>query len=150
MENRSETIEELNDILERTYDSIEGYRKAAENATENKLMGYFNDQVITRKGYIDELTAEVKRLGGTPKDSGTVEGTLHRAWIDFKTALSFEKDEDIVEACIVGEKKCIEEYNDLMEEGHIPLVTRELLTRQKLGVQKALVELEVKEEMLDD
>ena len=149
MADYSEVIEELNDVLERNYDSVEGYRKAAENANSNQLMGWFNEQVIARKKHIDELTAEVRRLGGDPKDSGTVEGTLHRAWIDFKTALSFEEDEDIVEACITGEKKCIEEYDDLLEERNVPAETRAILTRQKADVQRALSALKIKEEVLD-
>lgn len=149
MTDRKEIVEELNDILERNYDAVEGYRKAAENAKANKLMGWLNEQVIERKTFISELAAEVRSLGGTPKESGTVEGTLHRTWIDFKTALSFENDEDVVEACITGEKKCIEEYNDLLEESNVPVSTRTLLTKQKLAVQKALSILEVKEEMLD-
>lgn len=149
MENRKETIEELNDILERNYDSVAGFRKAAERANDNRLMGYFNEQVLKRQDYIDQLTAEVRNLGGEPKESGTVEGTLHRAWIDFKSAISFENDEEVIEACMTGEKKCIEEYNDLLEETHLPASTRQLLTQQKMGVIKSLASLQLKEEQYD-
>jgi len=149
MENRKEIIEELNDILERNYDSVEGFRKAAENANDNRLMGYFNKQVLKRKDYIGDLTAEVRSLGGEPKESGTIEGTFHRAWIDFKSAVSFENDESVIEACITGEKKCIEEYNDLLEETHLPGSTRLLLNKQKMGVEASVRSLELKEDEYD-
>lgn len=150
MEDRKEIIEELNDVLEKNYDSLNGYRKAAEDARDNLLMGYLNKQVLIRKEFIDELTTEVRALGGEPKTSGTAQGVMHRAWIDFKTALSLEKDEDVIEECIRGEKNCIEEYNDFLEESNVPVSTRTLLTKQKSIIEKVLVELEVKEEEYDD
>ena len=70
MKERNEIIEELNDVLEKTYDSVRGYQKAAEKAEDNRLMGYFNEQVLTRKKFVNELTQEVRSLGGEPKEEG--------------------------------------------------------------------------------
>lgn len=149
MENHEKTIEELNDILEKTYDAIAGFRKAAENAKDTRLMGYFNEQVLTREQFSHELAAEVRNLGGTPKTSGTLQGNFHRAWMDVKTALSLESDEGVLEACITGEKNCIGEYNDLLEESHLPVSTRSLLNKQKARVEVTLRQLEAKEEAYD-
>ena len=111
MENRKKTIEELNDILEKNYDAVNGYRKAAENAVgvtpsvDTTLMSFFNRQVKERQVFVDELKNEIRSLGGEPKEDGSVVGTLHRFWIDFKTAFSMDKEESILEACITGEEK---------------------------------------------
>jgi len=149
MGNRNEIIEELNDILERNYDSVKGFKKAAENADDNRLVGYFNKQVLKRKGFIGELSNEVSSLGGSPKDSGSVEGTLHRTWIDFKTALSYDNDENVIEACITGERKCMDEYNDLLKKTYVPSSTRALLQKQRTAVERSINSLELKEEEYD-
>lgn len=155
MENREKAIEELNDILEKNYDAVEGYRKAAENAAQatsafdNSLMSFFNRQVNERKVFIDELKAEVRSLGGEPKDDGSIAGAMHRFWIDFKTAFSTEEEESILEACITGEEKCLEEYDDLLEENYVPITTRALLQRQRAMIQATLNHVKIKEELAD-
>lgn len=157
MENRKETIEELNEILEKNYDAVHGYRKAAERATkattpsDNSLMSFFNRQVNERQGFVEELKAEIRALGGTPEEDGSLAGTAHRFWIDFKTALSFDKEESILEACIKGEEECIEEYDDLLKETdvHVPSTTRALLERQRAVVQATLNHVKLKEELMD-
>jgi len=150
MENRTQTIEELNDILERNYDSVAGYEKAAENVKNSRLKNYLTREMIARKEFIKELAAEVLNLGGTPKSSGTIEGTFHRAWIDFKSAISFENDESVLEACITGEAFCLKEYSDLLEEKHLPESTRRLLSKQKEDINVSLRTLEIKEERIDE
>lgn len=149
MQNREKTIEELNDILAKNYDALQGYRKAAERTKDNYLMGYFNNRAIERQEFIDELRTEVRSLGGEPTDDGTFQGSAHRVWINFKSALSFDDDEAILEECIRGEKNAIEEYDDLLEETHVPHSTRSLLHRQKTKIQEVLREIKMKEEVLD-
>lgn len=151
MKDHSEIIEELNDILERNYDAVKGFQTAAEKVNDVQLMGYFNNQVITRKKFIKEISSEVHNLGGEPKTSGTIEGTMHRAWMNIKDGFSFGDDnrEELIEECIRGEKECIEEYNDLLEEIHLPVSTRSILTEQKMDIEKTLASLEVKEEIHD-
>ncbi|PHN02619.1 ferritin-like domain-containing protein [Flavilitoribacter nigricans] len=149
MQNHNEIIEELNDVIEKNHDAVRGYRKAAENVRESRLISFFNHQVTEREGFIRELQNEVRNLGGTPKAEGTFKGTMHRAWIDFKTALSFDKEESVLETCITGERNCINEYDDILEESGLPESTRSLLTRQKNAVQAALRQVEAKEEFRD-
>ncbi len=150
MENRKDTIEELNDILAKTHDSVEGFREAAANVNDNRLMSYFNEQVITRKAFVTELEREIRSLGGEPAEDGTIAGTLHRGWINFKSSFSTDNTEEVLEECIRGEKNCIEEYDDLLEETHLPISTRQLLIKQKLMVEKTLLGLEIKEEIHDN
>lgn len=155
MENREKTIEELNDILEKNYDAVNGYRKAAENAVgaspsvDTKLMSFFNRQVKERETFVTELKNEIRSLGGEPKEDGSIEAALHRFWIDVKTAFSVDEEESILEACITGEEECLEEYDDLLEESHVPISTRALLQRQRAMVQATLNHVKLKEEIRD-
>ena len=149
MENRDRTIEELNDILAKNYDGLAGYRKAAEKSKNTFLMGYFNRRVNERKIFIDELTSEVRALGGEPTDDGTIQGTAHRMWLNLKAGFSDDNSEELLEECITGEKNALEEYDDLLEENYVPASTRTLLNKQKRMIQKALMELERQEEIVD-
>jgi len=152
MENNLEIIEELNDILQKNYDAVNGFQTAAEKVNDIKLMGYFNEQVIARKRFIMELSNEIKLLGGEPTESGSVAGTMHRAWMNIKQGFNYNDDnrEELIEECIRGEKQCIDEYNDLLEEKTMGASTRQLLNRQKAEVVSTLAELEIKEEIHDD
>lgn len=149
MANYSEIIEELNDIIEKTYDSVKGYEKASEKVSDASLVNFFNRRINERQTFITELQNEVRSLGGTPDTHGSTTGSLHRAWIDFKTALSFDKDEAVLEACITGEKNCLGEYDDLLEESGLPDSTRQMLSRQRNAVQAALDQVKAKEEFRD-
>ena len=51
---------------------------------------------------------------------------------------------------MIGEKKCFEEYDDILEEANLPATTRELLLQQKLEVQQALRQLDILEDAHDD
>ncbi len=149
MQNHRKIIEELNDIIEKNYDAVRGYRKVADYANETRLINFFNGQARERERFITELQNEVRSLGGTPETDGSNKGSLHRAWIDFKTALSFDKEESVLEACITGEKNSINEYDDLLGESALPSTTRTLLMSQKQAVQSALRQIETEEEYRD-
>lgn len=151
MQNYSETIEELNDVLQKNYDAIEGFQTAAEKVNGNHLMGYFNKQVVARKRFVHELSAEIRNLGGEPTDSGSVKGSMHRAWMRIKDGFNFSDDnrEELIEECIRGEKECIEEYNELLEKRPIPASTRQVLNRQRKEIENILSDLEIKEEVYD-
>ena len=149
MQNHRKIIDELNDIIQKNYDAVKGYRKVAEHANETRLVNFFNSQARERERFITDLQNEVRSLGGTPEKDGSNKGSLHRAWIDFKTALSFDKEESVLEACITGEKNSINEYNDLLEESGLPSTTRTLLMSQKQAVASALRQIETEEEYRD-
>lgn len=125
------------------------YRKAVNKVDDAHLTSFFNRQIDQRVGFIDELQQEVRQLGGTPSTDSSTMGNLHRTWIDFKTALSFDKEESMLDSCITGERNCIEEYNDMLEEDNLPVSIRTTLTRQKNAVEAALREVKMAEERRD-
>jgi uncharacterized protein (TIGR02284 family) len=149
MKDQAEIIEELNDVVKKNYDALNGYLKAAENVNNGSLKSFFNNQANQRRTFINELQSEVRTLGGEPATDGTFQGSVHRSWIDFKSALSANNEESVLEACITGEKNCIGEYNDILEESGLPTSTRNVLERQKSSVQSALNQVQAKEERWD-
>ena len=88
MEKNEKIAEVLNDLIEINNDRIEGYEKASTETEENDLKITFAQFAETSKKCRQELTDEVKRLGGTPTDSTKATGKLFRAWMDVKTAVT--------------------------------------------------------------
>ena len=60
--------------------------------------------------------------------------------MDLKTALSSDKDEAVLEEAIRGEKTALEEYNEIIKNGELPLSTTNIIAKQRDSVQNALVD----------
>lgn len=133
-----ETVNLLNDLLERNYDAENGYKKAAEDAKSPVLKEFFRDYAGQRYTFGHELKEEIKRLGGEPDKGTSAAGTLHRTWIDIKTALSTDKDETVVEECIRGEKAALNDYEDVLKKSELSMASREVIQRQHDKIQSAV------------
>ena len=133
-----ETVNLLNDLLERNYDAEKGYKKAAEDAKSPVLKEFFRDYAGQRYTFGHELKEEIKRLGGEPDKGTSATGTLHRTWIDIKTALSTDKDETVVEECIRGEKAALDDYEDVLKKSELSMASREVIQRQHDKIQSAV------------
>ncbi|GJM30204.1 MAG: hypothetical protein DHS20C17_28390 [Cyclobacteriaceae bacterium] len=142
----------LKDVIERNYDAYRGYEKAAEKVNNPQLAGTFRDQAQQRKRFALELAAETNILGADTKEqmeSGTFEGKLHRTWMDVKTALSFDKDEAVLEECLRGEKDSLEEYDELIKSTNLSGQPQNLITRQRNTIKNCINDLQRLENAID-
>src|SRR4030095_13989486 len=80
--NREELIECLNDLIETCRDGENGFLSAAEHVKDPELSRFFNQCSLQRAQFVSELQSEVRQLGGTPKESGSVSAAFHRGWIN--------------------------------------------------------------------
>lgn len=133
-----ETVNLLNDLLERNYDAEKGYKKAAEDTKSPVLKEFFRDYAGQRYTFGHELKEEIRRLGGDPEKGTSTASNLHRTWIDIKTALSSDKDESVVEECIRGEKAALEDYEDVLKKSELSMASREVVQRQHDKIQAAV------------
>ena len=78
----------LKSLVETTFDSVEGYRKAAETAKSPQLKAVLTQQAQKRQSTLDALNQELVRVGGHAVTSGTTAGGLHRLWADIQLVLS--------------------------------------------------------------
>src|ERR1700675_3674318 len=92
-------IEKLAEICK---DGEKGYKDAAEHATRSHLKSFFTTQSSERGRFARELQTVLVNLGKTKKESGTVTGAVHRAWIDTKVGLG-AGDKSILESVEKGE-----------------------------------------------
>jgi uncharacterized protein (TIGR02284 family) len=126
----------IEDLIETCKDGQRGYQDAASHVKRSDLKTYFNEQSLERARFAGELEAELIRFGKPDKKvSGSVGGTLHRAWIDTKVSLG-AGDKSILESVEAGEDKAKESYGKALS-GSLPANLTELIRKQAASVQRA-------------
>lgn len=114
MKPKKELVHDLNDLLERNYDAIQGYKDAARNVTNEELKRFFINQAKERLKLAEEVKVEIRLLGGNPVKEGSLLGIFHRSWMNFKTSLNHDNEKEVCQACITGEEKAVREYDQLI------------------------------------
>jgi uncharacterized protein (TIGR02284 family) len=129
-------ISVVENLIETCRDGQKGYQDAAAHVKRSELKTYFNEQSLERAGFAGELESELIRLGKPDKKvSGSVSGTLRRAWIDTKVSLG-GGDKAILESLEAGEDDAKDAYRKA-SSGSLPGNVAEIVRRQEASVQRA-------------
>jgi uncharacterized protein (TIGR02284 family) len=129
-------VSELNDLIETCRDGEEGFRHAADNVDDPDMKSLFESYSRQRGDFVRDLQAEVRRLGGDPEKRGSVAGTLHRGWINIRSAVSRRDVRDIVAECERGEDVAVSNYRDTLAKD-LPEDVRSLVNDQYMEIQDA-------------
>ncbi len=130
-----EIVTVLNNLIEISRDGAEGFRTCAEDATEPTLKSYFEDRAQHCDNAVRELSAEVRHYGGDPDSSGSVAGSLHRVFVDLKTAITSRDNLAVLEECERGEDTAVTAYKEALKE-ELPGNVRMLLEQQYEGAKQ--------------
>lgn len=137
--NNEKLVTALNNLVEINNDRIRGYETALkETATEDAdLRKLFEDMAEHSRQFKNELSFEVKRLGGTPSDATKNSGKIFRAWMDFKAALTGKNRKEIIASCEFGEDAALETYREVLNSDVVlPENIREIVLKQKQWLQQ--------------
>lgn len=137
----------LNSILEKTYDAVKGFKKAAENVENSALKSYFKSKAEERYNFGHELKSEIRTFNEDIDKGGSVAGSAHRTWMDIKAMFSLDDEESMLEEAIRGEKSAIEEYEDVLQETSLPSHTKAILEAQKNKIQSGLENIKSLEDL---
>lgn len=137
----NEISKKLNELLEKNYDAEKGYKLAAEKVNNQKLKNFFSERAQERYDFGHELKSEIRNFGEEPDKGSSLAGDAHRSWMNLKASLSGDKDEAVLEEAIRGEKKAVEEYEDILKEQEIPASTGNILMKQKNSIVASLNEV---------
>ncbi|MAN59281.1 MAG: hypothetical protein CMC08_05540 [Flavobacteriaceae bacterium] len=143
-------VDNLQGLLEKNYDAEKGFSKAMDNAENARLKNFLKQQAAQRNRFATELTHELRNLNETPKDSGSTTGSLHRTWIDIKSAVAGNDDEAVLEECIRGEKASVEEYEETLKNNRFPNNIESVLTKQASEIRQTLSKVKNLEDLADD
>ncbi len=124
------TIDTLNDLIEVLRDGQHGYKTAAEDVEAPELAQMFNRYSAQRAEFVEELQARVRAFGEDVADSGSIAGSMHRGWINIKSALSTNEPHAVLAEAERGEDAAEDTFQRALEKEGIDLPTREIINRQ--------------------
>ncbi|HEX8457593.1 MAG TPA: PA2169 family four-helix-bundle protein [Pyrinomonadaceae bacterium] len=137
MAENDNAISVLNNLIETCKDGQNGFQTAAEGIERSDIKSLFYEYSQQRAQFAGELQQEVRRLGGDPEQSGSVAATLHRGWINIKSAVTGADENAILAECERGEDSAVSNYKDALEDTHLPADLRAVIERQYAQVREA-------------
>jgi uncharacterized protein (TIGR02284 family) len=140
MERNERAIEVLNDLIRINNDRIEGYEKAINktNETDVDLKAIFNSMAQESRKYANELTSQVRRLGGDPASGTTASGKIYRVWMDVKSGVSSSERKSVLEECEYGEDAAQKAYEKaLAPDNDLPADVRSLVQDEKTNLKNS-------------
>ena len=131
-------ISVLQSIIKKNYDARKGYKRAMVEAKDPALKIFLQQQARQRSNFTTAIDQEIRNLGNTPKEGGSIAGTLHRAWIDIKTLVAGNDDEIVLKEVIRGEKAKVSEYKGVMKQNTLAPQINSMLRSQLSDIKSTL------------
>lgn len=119
-------ISKLDDLIVTTIDSIRGYEHSAGHANAGRYADFFREMAAERHRVLDQLSAESRRLGGTPAEYGSTAATIHRRWEDLRLALG-GGDKSLLSEIERGEDYLREEYERAIGDENVSEDTKAVM-----------------------
>jgi uncharacterized protein (TIGR02284 family) len=137
MSQKKEIISTLNSLIETLKDGQKGFQQAASGVDDPQLKTTFESLSLQRSKFAGELQSEIVNLGEPePEDSSSVAGSMHRAWINVKSAVTSRDPHAILAECERGEDSAVAEYKKAME-ADLPAPIQQIVSRQSVEVKSA-------------
>ena len=137
----NDTISRLNGLIETCRNGELGYAEAARLVEDTRLQTILQGYSKERAGFVKALQAEVRKLGGTPAESGTIGAALHRGWLEFKAVATLGAGGAILAACETGEDSAWTHYKEATDS-EISGESRALVDKQWEKVKEAIAHLQ--------
>jgi uncharacterized protein (TIGR02284 family) len=124
-------IKALNSLIETVIDSADGYAEAAKTAEGSRFTPIFQRNGEERRKLTAQLQAEVRSLGGTPEDDGTLLAGAHRMFLNLRNSMSSD-DVAIIDQVEAGEDHIKHKFEDALAD-------REISTPVQMVIDQAYV-----------
>ena len=125
----NDQIKALNELIETTLDSINGYEDSAKNIDNERLRETFRQRADERQQVVQDLRNEVRRIGGDPEQSGTFLGKAHQRFEDLKAAVTGRDEKAIVNEVERGEDYLKAKYETALEGSDLTGDSRSVVER---------------------
>lgn len=129
MAEHSEAISTLNTLIATTIDSITGYEDSAQNIDNERFREIFRQRASERQQVVEQLRAEVRRLGGDPEDGGSFLGKAHQRFEDLKAAVTGRDEKSIINEVERGEDYLKEKWQVALQSGDLDGETHDVVER---------------------
>jgi uncharacterized protein (TIGR02284 family) len=133
--NNHEVISILSDLIETCKDGDECFRNAADHIANSEFRRLFAIFAQQRSQFVQELQAEIHRLGGDASKVVGIGGKLHRTWMNLKS--SVPRDEaSIISECQREEESSVTDYQEALK-ADLPLDVQYVIKRQYMDIKDA-------------
>ena len=127
MSEHSSEISTLNTLIATTIDSINGYEDSAQNIDNERFREIFRQRANERQEVVENLRAEVRRLGGNPEDDGSFMGKAHQRFEDLKAAITGRDEKAIINEVERGEDYLKGKFEAALNDGDLGGETRSVV-----------------------
>jgi uncharacterized protein (TIGR02284 family) len=127
----------LNELVETLKDGQKGYADAMTDVEDSSLKDTFRKYAAQRAEFITEIEDQMFQLNLKPDESSSVTGTVHRAWIDLKSALTSKDNKAVLNECERGEDYAVKAYQTALKAQDLPNNLKSVIEKQYQGVQEA-------------
>ena len=129
MPDRNDEISTLNTLIATTIDSITGYEDSAQNIENERFRDIFRQRANERQRVVEDLRAEVRRLGGEPEDGGSFLGKSHQRFEDLKAAITGRDEKAIINEVERGEDYLKGKFETALSSGELSGESRAVVER---------------------
>lgn len=128
-------IRTLNTLLETTEDGVRGFVACAEGVSSPHLKTVFETAARRCEEGGQELKTAIRGLGGEPATSGSLSGSLHRAWTNIVSSITGMDEHAVLAECERGEDAAKSAYEKALDE-ELPPTIEAIVRRQYQGVKE--------------
>jgi uncharacterized protein (TIGR02284 family) len=133
---RQEEISTLNTLINTLVDSVNGYEDSAANLEgSSRFQEIFRERANERNRIVEDLRAEVRRLGGDPENDGSFLGKTHQRFLDLKAAVTGRDEKAIINEVERGEDYLKEKFETALESGNLAGESRAAVERAYQSVR---------------
>jgi uncharacterized protein (TIGR02284 family) len=127
--NHSKEISTLNTLIATTIDSVTGYENSAKDIGNQRFAEIFRERANERQQVVEQVRAEVRRLGGNPEDDGSFMGKTHQRFEDMKAAITGQDEKAIINEVERGEDYLKEKFETVLNSDALSGESRSVVER---------------------
>ena len=113
-------------LTDTTFDSVEGYRQAAEKADSPQLTQALQKRASERENTLRQMNAELERQGDELVTKGTLTGEAHQMWQSI-TSLFGNSDDNVAERIEEGEDYIKGKFEEALESNQLEAQERAIV-----------------------
>lgn len=134
--NLHQTLHVLNDLIRIQFDRTAGYEKASGEQSEPGSREVFYSLSTESRSCINNLHAEVIRLGGAPVTNKTITGKIYLYWLNGKSSFEGAELSQRIANCLAAEAAIQKAYQLALEQP-LPADIFRLVEYQLWGLERA-------------
>ncbi|MEW6209770.1 MAG: PA2169 family four-helix-bundle protein [Acidobacteriota bacterium] len=130
-----ETITQLSNLIQTCRDAHEGFRLAAQVASNNEIKTFLTGLSARRTGFVADLAPHVRALNVNPEKELSLSSTLRRAWLEAKNNFSNKDDRSLLAEVGKAEDYVITVYENALKTS-LPVAVRPVVEQQLNNIRE--------------